>query len=322
MLKEMYYFKEDKVGFSNNLKRLIKENGYTANDVADMLGNNYYELLKKWKTGERLPSFDDIHKLAKIFKISMDELYLPNSILKISKNDYTNIYTSTSPTKFEILKRYYPAYVKDEEIFDNLSIDEFKSQKDLKEEINYLLQKKLFSFLTEDEDDKLRFYFDNMICKRYYDSENEIHFERLDYDGFWKNVDEDMKYRKGVSYKYKITYDEMQREYYEFKKKIEFSPCKFMQFIVPQYLGIDETIDGIKDDNLLKEYFDQFDVVTLNCIYTSKNVKKQAKKILSELGCRTIKAKFDPIIESSDDLIEEVKKLTYDEYLKSIGGKE
>ena len=97
MLREMYYFKEDREGFSSNLKKLIKENGFTSNDVASNLGENYYEILKKWKTGERLPSLDDLSKLSKILNTTMEDLYLPNAQLRINDNEYTNLFVNSLP---------------------------------------------------------------------------------------------------------------------------------------------------------------------------------------------------------------------------------
>lgn len=141
MLKEMYYFKEDGAAFADNLKKLIKQRNLTAKKVSDQLGDFYYEKLKKWKTGERLPSFDEIHRLSEILNVSMEELYLPNAQLHIDENEYTKLFGNSDPNKLAIFYNFFPK-TKDDIVL--LSKIEFEKQASFKEELNYLFQKNCF----------------------------------------------------------------------------------------------------------------------------------------------------------------------------------
>ncbi len=318
MLREMYYFKEDREGFSSNLKKLIKENGFTSNDVASNLGENYYEILKKWKTGERLPSLDDLSKLSKILNTTMEDLYLPNAQLRINDNEYTNLFVNSSNNKLDLLDKFYPSFHKDKFIDDWISIDEFNKQKDFKEEINYLLQKKLFSYLTEKEDEKLRFYFKIAISHRYYDEIGGARDLRVDYDSFWKSVDDDMKKRRGLSYKYKLTKNAIKEEFFEFKKKIEFAPdCHYL----PQTIIIEDVLELLNDKESIKAYLNQYDELVINCMYSMKNNNEIVKEVLYELGAKRININIPDNISYVDEMLDEVRKLSYEDYLISIGGK-
>lgn len=71
MLNEMYYFKEDKSAFSKRFEELMKKNNLKLNDVVEIFEEktktNSYELIKKWRYGERLPDIESISILAGIF---------------------------------------------------------------------------------------------------------------------------------------------------------------------------------------------------------------------------------------------------------------
>ena len=317
MLREMYYFKEDREGFSSNLKKLIKENGFTANDVVSKLGDSYFELLKKWKTGERLPTLEDLSKLSKIFNVSMEELYLPNAQLNIKNNEYNNLFINSNINKLDLLDKFYPSFYKDKFKDDWITIEEFNKQKDFKEEINYLLQKKLFSYLTEKEDEKLRFYFKVALSQRHYDEDGGARSSRVDYDSFWKSVDEDLRKRRGLSYKYKMNKTDMKEEYFEFKKKIDFSPDKHY---LPQTIIIEDVLELLKDKETIKAYINQFDEVVINCIYSMKNISGMVKEALKDIGAKRISINIPNNISVIDELLDEVRKLSYEEYLISIGG--
>lgn len=79
-----------------------------------------------------------------------------------------------------MLDKFYPSFYKDKFKDDWITIEEFNKQKDFKEEINYLLQKKLFSYLIEKEDEKLRFYFKVALSQRYYDEDGDARSSRVD----------------------------------------------------------------------------------------------------------------------------------------------
>lgn len=311
MLKEMYYFKEDGKAFADNLKKLIKTRNLTAQKVSNQLGDFYYEKLKKWKTGERLPSMDEIHKLSEILNVSMEELYLPNAQLHIDENEYTKLFTNSDPNKLDIFYNFFPNTKEDAALISKI---EFEKQASFKEELNYLVQKKLFSYLTDTENQKLKFYFENVLKARSYKDDGKFPYTKVDYERFWNEIDCEMIEKRGKAYKYKITIEEMKEYYFEFKKKLE-----FVYDTYPQLWQIEKMLDFINDADILKTYFSQFDEVIINCAYTSPKLDKRAKRVLKKLGAKKIDIKIDDTFDSTYDIYEEVKSLSYKEYLFAIG---
>jgi len=61
------------VEFSKILKYLRKKNNLTQNGLADKL-SIAQPIVSEWENGEKLPHFDNLIKLAKVFDISTDEL--------------------------------------------------------------------------------------------------------------------------------------------------------------------------------------------------------------------------------------------------------
>ncbi len=318
MLKEIYYFREDKKVFSDNLKRLIKENNLTSVKVANKLSKDFdidrSESLKKWKTGERLPSLDDLCKLSKILNKTMEELFLPNGVLKIKPNEYTDLYKCTDKEKYNILYRFSTYSLNDDEFKVVSSIEELKKQKDFKEEINYLLQKKLFSYLTYLEETKLKFYFENILRERSYAEDGKFPFKKVDYDMFWLSIDEDLKARFGSTYKYTMSYKDMFSEYFEFKKKLYFTYGETVQI-----WSIGDFVDKLETKEQMNEYFNQFDSVLINCIYNTPSIKLSAKEILETLGAKKLNISIEENY-SVIDVYDEILELTYEEYINSLGG--
>ena len=80
MLNEMYYFKEDKSAFSKRFEELMKKNNLKLNDVVyifeEKTKTNSYELIKKWRYGERLLDIESISILVVIFNKKIENLYI------------------------------------------------------------------------------------------------------------------------------------------------------------------------------------------------------------------------------------------------------
>lgn len=58
---------------STNLKRLRKNNQYTQEDVAGKI-NVSRQSVAKWENGESIPDIDSCIKLAKLYKVKLDDL--------------------------------------------------------------------------------------------------------------------------------------------------------------------------------------------------------------------------------------------------------
>ena len=81
-MHKIYRFNEDRKGFGKKLKELMIANGYTVESLSYSLDEGVLtsvNTIKKWRSGERIPDIDTIHKLAKKFNVTMQELYMPNS---------------------------------------------------------------------------------------------------------------------------------------------------------------------------------------------------------------------------------------------------
>lgn len=300
MIKKIYYFKEDKAAFAAKFKELMDYNNLKLNDVVqnfDDMGTDKYEIIKKWRYGERLPDMDSISKLAEIFKTTMEDLYLSNSHYNMKKNRYSNMYNLDDNN---LLNEFsYENIIKAIENNKAQAIEMLNAQADVMEEINYLLQKKLFSFLTEKEEKRLNWYFKYFILNDDY--------KKLDYDAFWNDINIDMINRMGKAYKYKITYYDMKSEYFEFKKKIIFAPNYHKIYI-------DADINDFSDDMLIMSYLARYDEVYLNALYTVGDVNCKIKSILKQMGCKQIK---NYQVDDYDILLG-VKGMVYQEYLERI----
>ena len=65
-MNRVYTFNESKKLFSENLKELMDKKKYTIETLAKKTG--YSEIsIKKWRAGDRIPTFETLAKLAKVF---------------------------------------------------------------------------------------------------------------------------------------------------------------------------------------------------------------------------------------------------------------
>ena len=142
-MHKIYRFNEDREGLGNKLKELMVANGYTIDSLSSDLDEDALtsiNTIKKWRSGERIPDIDTIHKLAQKFNVSMQELYMPNSV-------YDN---PLSDEMSELLGR-------------RITIKQLTQDgiEELKKFSEFLFQKLLFSFLSFKERGYLNVIYDS-----------------------------------------------------------------------------------------------------------------------------------------------------------------
>lgn len=76
------------VDFGNNLKTLRLQNGFTQAQVAQKLGVTK-SVISAYETGLRLPSYDILINISKIFKVSTDYLLGLENIREIDLSGLT-----------------------------------------------------------------------------------------------------------------------------------------------------------------------------------------------------------------------------------------
>ena len=57
-----------------NIKRIAKENGYSADKIRDMLGISDRSNVYKWFRGEVLPTVDNLLAMSILFGVTINEL--------------------------------------------------------------------------------------------------------------------------------------------------------------------------------------------------------------------------------------------------------
>ena len=60
----------------NNIKRIAKENGYSADKIRDMLGFSDRSNVYKWFRGDALPSVDNLLALSILFGVTINEMII------------------------------------------------------------------------------------------------------------------------------------------------------------------------------------------------------------------------------------------------------
>ncbi len=58
----------------DQIKRLIKENGYTVRDIQGAMGFENPQAIYKWMAGRSLPSLDNLIILSRLLHISMEDI--------------------------------------------------------------------------------------------------------------------------------------------------------------------------------------------------------------------------------------------------------
>lgn len=200
-MHKIYRFNEDREGFGNKLKELMVANGYTIDSLSSDLDENVLtsiNTIKKWRSGERIPDIDTIHKLAQKFNVTMQELYMPNSV-------YDN---PLSDEMSELLGR--------RSTIKKLTQDGIE---ELKKYSEFLFQKLLFSFLSFKERGYLNVIYDSYELTPYGKDKLGIE-DDLSFVNFYQKVKEYIKREYGESLPYKIDYKQSKSIYQDFEKMI------------------------------------------------------------------------------------------------------
>lgn len=200
-MHKIYRFNQDREGFGNKLKELMVANGYTIESLSSDLDENVLtsiNTIKKWRSGERIPDIDTIHKLAKKFNVSMQELYMPNSV-------YDN---PLSEEMSELLGRRITI----KQLTQN-GIEELKMYSE------FLFQKLLFSFLSFKERGHLNCIYYCYELTPYGKDKLGIK-DDLSFVNFYQKVKEYIKREYGESLPYKIDYKQSKSIYKDFGKMI------------------------------------------------------------------------------------------------------
>ena len=200
-MHKIYRFNEDREGFGNKLKELMVANGYTIDSLSSDLNEDALtsiNTIKKWRSGERIPDIDTIHKLAQKFNVSMQELYMPNSV-------YDN---PLSDEMSELLGR-------------RITIKQLTQDgiEELKKYSEFLFQKLLFSFLSFKERGYLNVIYDSYELTSYGKDKLGIE-DDLSFVNFYQKVKEYIKRKYGESLQYKIDYKQSKSIYQDFEKMI------------------------------------------------------------------------------------------------------
>lgn len=198
---KIYRFNEDREGFGKKLKELMVANGYTIDSLSSDLDENVLtsiNTIKKWRSGERIPDIDTIHKLAKKFNVSMQKLYMPNSV-------YDN---PLSDEMSDLLGR-------------RITIKQLTQDgiEELKKYSEFLFQKLLFSFLSFKERGYLNVIYDSYELTPYGKDKLGIE-DDLSFVNFYQKVKEYIKREYGESLPYKIDYKQSKSLYKDFEKMI------------------------------------------------------------------------------------------------------
>ena len=72
------YISIDMKATGQNIKRLLKDNGYSVRDVMEITSISTEQAIYKWFRGESLPSIDAQLALCKQLGIRMEELFVIN----------------------------------------------------------------------------------------------------------------------------------------------------------------------------------------------------------------------------------------------------
>ena len=94
----------------NNIKQLLKENGYSVRDIQTAMGFENPQAVYKWITGKSLPSIDNLIILSKLLHSSVEEILVIDGDVFIfgvlnsgfNDNGISNIYAYSCNEESEI----------------------------------------------------------------------------------------------------------------------------------------------------------------------------------------------------------------------------
>lgn len=318
MLKrKIYNFCEDTKGFSKKLRELMKEKKITTSVLAEELGYSD-DLINSWKYGKRTPDLKTLNYLSKKFNISMQELYMPNSIYTPEvENKFPSVLFSDNFPSEVLVKKLYPEYVDNDIILAcDIDFDMFLSLKELVFYTDYLLQKMLFSYLKNKEKSILRESLEKFYkFSNYGKEELGMKTEKIDYESFSIKMDNLLIQRYGRAYKFKMNEFKSKEILFEVYKMTIFAPLDNISLL-------QVSIDVLSNANhyLIDIYPLLFNSIELNIIYTTIIEAHMEfyylQNALEELGAKYISNFIDFYNESDymKKLIKEIELLSYAEY--------
>lgn len=329
MLKELYIFNENKEIFKRKLKEEMEKNKYSKIKLMEALDNTYgIETIKKWCSGSRIPDLETIEKLANLFNISMEELLLPEASFGFPHNQLTDIHKLRFSNKEVLINYFLPDYKGDEYIYDNgvkKTIHKFRldymseevlfNQIIFKEYLNYLHQKKLFSYLNLYEEESLKYIMEMFFI-------NAKTSQKIVYDEFWNDIENSLCEYYGSDYRLKISLEEMKMIYYHFKKQLKFSNIDCIvqwQYIIAILIRLDPTRAML--------YLNQFDTGMINIIYTTllhdKKNHKAIIKFLKMCGAKDLKIRINSMdLEKIvfQGVLKYYNSIDYEKYMNLVNG--
>ncbi len=196
-MPRLYKFNEDREGFGTNLKRLMIEKGFTIESFSKEI--DYDEnTVKKWRSGERIPSLENLKKISIILGVTVQELYLPNSIYE---KQISEDFKKGIDGKLEIKPS------------DKILIDELTNYS------NYLFQKMLFSYLNPRDVKTLRNLYKYFLLTDYAVDRLSI-TDKSDFDEFYAKVKRYLVEQYGKSLPYRIDNEMSKKILNDFNKFI------------------------------------------------------------------------------------------------------
>ena len=140
---KLYRFNEDRKAFGNQLKKIMKEKGYSVEKLIMVLDENSFPVsentVKKWRSGDRIPNIDALNTLANVLGVSMQQLYLPGSIFEEPFTEQMELFLGKRLSHDSLLQ---------------------STTKEIRRYFEYLSQKMLFSFLSIREKKHMAVLFD------------------------------------------------------------------------------------------------------------------------------------------------------------------
>lgn len=198
-MHKMYIFNEDRKGFGEQFKGLMRKNNFTIERLAENLDISV-ETVKKWRAGKRIPDIEMMRIISEKFHITMHQLYLPNSIYERNKSEELLMFLSQRKTA---------------ESLSQTGIEEIKSYSD------YLFQKALFSFLSPKEKADLKRVLVFFKVTTYGKEKLNINTENV--DTFYTKIKDYMQNKYGKKLPYTINEEKARNIYADFEKMVIFN---------------------------------------------------------------------------------------------------
>lgn len=71
-----------------NIRRLLKTNGYTVKDVQEVMGFENPQAVYKWLSGKSLPNLENLLILSKLLNISIENILVLDEDINILRDTY------------------------------------------------------------------------------------------------------------------------------------------------------------------------------------------------------------------------------------------